>query len=521
MVVKGQIISGSFGEILVRQKHDDQIELGELLIAEKEENKFLLQSFDLSFGSQISQQNLELISGMNLEQNEMAEFLEPELRNYSLAKLKSLLSIKGKIAKSCKEMPDFFGTVREVKKEDFNFIDIPSSPLTFGNLRSGSRVVDVPIELDAEEVTSHHVLIPATTGKGKSNLMKYLLWNLVETTKVGVLVLDPHDEYYGRTKKGLKDHSKRENVVYYTSDDVPAGCFTLKIDIGDLKPSHFEGVSDFSSAQLDAISMHYAKYKDQWILELMKGSEIGNRQVFENTIYVLQRKMSQLLGIEYIEDEEYDTAGEGDSDGTEKNGHLVERSIFSMQTGSATLKNILNDITKGKVVIIDSSSFAGSSELLLSSIITNYIFNAYKVFKKKGTLNEKPVVGVVLEEAPRVIGKEVLEKGHNVFSTIAREGRKFRVGLYAITQLPSLIPRQILANMNTKIILGIEMSAERQAIIDSAAQDLSQDGRAIASLDKGEAIISSNFARFAIPVTIPLFEDVVEKETKSRVRLKF
>jgi len=136
-------------------------------------------------------------------------------------------------------------------------------------------------------------------------------------------------------------------------------------------------------------------------------------------------------------------------------------------------------------------------------------------------LKDKPVISVVLEEAPRVLGKEALEKGPNIFSTIAREGRKFKVGLFAITQLPSLIPRQILANMNTKIILGIEMGPERDAIIQSSAQDLSDDDRNIASLDKGEAIITSNFARFATPVKIPLFEEFVKKDKKEDVRKDF
>lgn len=73
--------------------------------------------------------------------------------------------------------------------------------------------------------------------------------------------------------------------------------------------------------------------------------------------------------------------------------------------------------------------------------------------------------------------------------------------------------------MNTKIILGVEMAPERQAIIESASQDLSDDNRNIASLDIGEAIITSNFSRFAIPVKIPFFEDIVreakrEKESK-------
>ncbi|MFA6089582.1 MAG: ATP-binding protein, partial [Candidatus Woesearchaeota archaeon] len=105
-----------------------------------------------------------------------------------------------------------------------------------------------------------------------------------------------------------------------------------------------------------------------------------------------------------------------------------------------------------------------------------------------------------------------LAQGSNIFGTIAREGRKFGIGLIAITQLPSLIPREILANMNTKIILGLEMAPERQAVIESASQDLSDDQRAIASLNKGEAIISSNFGKFAIPIKIPFFDDVVKEQ---------
>ena len=118
-----------------------------------------------------------------------------------------------------------------------------------------------------------------------------------------------------------------------------------------------------------------------------------------------------------------------------------------------------------------------------------------------------------------MIGEDVLySKSDNIYSTIAKEGRKFKVGLTAITQLSSVIPRTILANMNTKIILGNEMKQERDAIIASASQDLSEDDKNIASLDKGEAIITSIFVPFAMPIKIPLFEDLVKQkktETKS------
>ena len=56
------------------------------------------------------------------------------------------------------------------------------------------------------------------------------------------------------------------------------------------------------------------------------------------------------------------------------------------------------------------------------------------------------------------------------------------------------------------------MKQERQAIIESASQDLSDDDRNIASLDKGEAIISSIFVPFAIPIKIPLFQELVGKQ---------
>ena len=70
--------------------------------------------------------------------------------------------------------------------------------------------------------------------------------------------------------------------------------------------------------------------------------------------------------------------------------------------------------------------------------------------------------------------------------------------------------------MNTKIILGIEMKPERQAIIESASQDLSDDDRTIASLDIGEALITSNFVKFVTPISIPYFEDVVKNTLKGK-----
>jgi len=490
-MVKGQVISGNFGEILIRQKSDQEIELGELLIADTAQGKILLQVTDLVYGSQLSQQSLEMISGMKLEENIDFEFFDKEQRNYNLAVLKPLLAINNDKGILCKTMPLFFSEIREITKDDLKFLTMPKNPLFFGKLRSGSKTLDVDVFLDGKEVFSHHILIPGTTGRGKSVLVKNILWNIIDYDYCGILVLDPHDEYYGRNKDGLKD-KKSDKVIYY-SKNPPPGARTLKINVKSIKPGHFDGVVYFSDPQQQAINSYYKYFNNEWIKSIILDKKLPV-EYSEATLAVVKRRIMSLLNISLQEDI-FTCAG-----------------VFDFQAGESTISDICNELEDGKIVIVDTSSFSGSVEILIGSLIATEIFRKYKNYKIKGQLTNKPVISIILEEAPRVLGKEAIEKGQNIFSTIAREGRKFNVGLTAITQLPSLIPREILANMNTKIILGIEMAPERQAIIESASQDLSQDNRNIASLDKGEAIITSNFARFATPIKIPFFDEIVKKE---------
>lgn len=493
-MIKGQVISGRFGEIIVRQKSDSELELGELLVADTTSGKILLQVYDLLYGSQISQQNLELISGMNLEESNNLEFMEPHLRNYKLAMLKNLISINKTKTGSSKNLPNFFSEVREVTKEDLSFLTKPSDPLSIGTLRSGTKDLEFPLYLPGKQVFSHHILITGTTGKGKSVLMSNLIWNCIDKDYCAMLVLDPHDEYFGRNKVGMKDHPK--GVVYYTPKNVPPGQRSLKINLKALKPEHFSFM-DFSPPQTQAMNGYYKENRDKWIEAIILEKPL-KVDFNEATLAVLKRRMMFLLDLDFDDNQ------------------LYCEGIFDIKAGETTIGDISSELEKGATVIIDTSNFSGQTELLIGSLVASEVLRRYKNYKVKGELDDKPVVSIVLEEAPRVLGKEVLEKGSNVFSNIAREGRKFKVGLTAITQLPSLIPRVILANMNTKIILGTEMNSERQAIIESASQDLSSDSRAIASLDKGEAIVSSNFARFALPIHIPFFDDVVKKMSKEK-----
>lgn len=495
LVTKGLIVSGEFGNILVREKQGKALELGELLIADTPQGKILLQAFDLVYGSQLAQQQLELLSGLKLEENVGLQFFDEAVRNYILARVKNLVTIADGKSKVAKTLPACFSEIRDVAASDVNFLSAKSaSPLFVGKLRSGSKVIDVPVYLDGSKALSHHVLIAGTTGRGKSVLMHTLLWHTLAEEYCGLLVLDPHDEYYGRNGPGIKDHpAARERAVYYTPRSPPAGARSLKINIAHLLPQHFRGVVDWSDPQQQALAAYYQQYRDAWIEAVLLEKPLPVKFA-EGTLAVVKRQLMQMLHVS------------ADNESIQCNG------MFDAQAGQSTVADIVAALESGKTVIVDTSEFSGAQEILMGSIVATEVLER----RRRGAVDVKqaPVVSIVLEEAPRVLGRDILERGPNVFSTIAREGRKFKVGLTAITQLPSLIPRDILANMNTKIILGVELKPERQAIIESAAQDLSDDERTISSLDKGEAIITSNFLPFAVPVKIPAFEETVKAFAK-------
>ncbi len=490
----GQVISGGFDRVIVRQKSGVKLEIGELLLADAPDGRILLQVFDLAYGSQLSQQSLELISGVKLEGESDLELLDKELRSYTLAFLKPLLIISGNNARICKSLPAFFSQVRRISESDFAFLSLPSSPLFLGKIRSGSHALDFDVRIDGEKALSHHVMVAAQTGKGKSNLTSCMLWSLASSEYAGVLVLDPHDEYYGRSRAGLKDYPEKGKVVYYTPNSPPPGARTLKVNLRHIRPSHFNGVVNWSDAQREALGYYSKKYGSKWVESLLverPQADKGSSPFQEGTLAVLKRRLSSLLDIEA------------------KDGDIYCRGVFDSEAGLSTISDVIDDLEHGRIVIIDTSSFSGSVELLVGSLFASEALRRYQQYKREGQLETKPVISIVIEEAPRVLGREVIERGGNVFLRIAREGRKFKVGLLAITQLPSLIPKEILANINTKIILGMEMAPERQALIESAAQDLSSDDRNIASLDKGEAIVTSSFTRFAIPIKVPLLNELV------------
>ena len=78
----GSFLAGSFNKLILRQKSDEEFELGQLFVSgESAENFSIFKINDIRFASQIPVGSIELMAGYQLErENADLRIHEPELR---------------------------------------------------------------------------------------------------------------------------------------------------------------------------------------------------------------------------------------------------------------------------------------------------------------------------------------------------------------------------------------------------------------------------------------------------------
>ncbi|PZS22408.1 MAG: hypothetical protein DLM54_02950, partial [Acidimicrobiales bacterium] len=171
---------------------------------------------------------------------------------------------------------------------------------------------------------------------------------------------------------------------------------------------------------------------------------------------------------------------------------------------------VLGDLRDGKVVLVDVSGLRSTEEVLIASFLTRRVLEAWSTayLDDPDGHDRLPVVAVVLEEAQRVLGSNK-DKESNVFPRLAREGRKFKVGLCAVTQQPKLLDDELLSQFNTFFVLGLADEKDRNILRASSKQDLSALGPEIQTLMPGECLMVNLSAPFAVPAKVYLYDEAV------------
>ncbi|MEM2791280.1 MAG: hypothetical protein QW075_05455, partial [Thermofilaceae archaeon] len=161
-------------------------------------------------------------------------------------------------------------------------------------------------------------------------------------------------------------------------------------------------------------------------------------------------------------------------------------------------------------------------EKLLTIAVARRIFYAYERARKY-SLDEwdnLPYVLIAVEEAHRYLSKQAAggEVRENIFTTIAKRGRKYKVGALYITQMPGELIETVIRQALTKIILPLPTKPDLTKVIQYSPY-LDEAEQEIKTLDRGEALIVSppSGIRFAVPIKVLSFEELVEALASSEM----
>ncbi|MBU6997590.1 MAG: ATP-binding protein [Theionarchaea archaeon] len=406
----------------------------------------------------------------------------PQFYYTALASLLGILDENSRRIRGAKSLPKYLAPVRRVTEEDLAFLPTGVSQICVGTVRDMS----VPIHLDVDTFVSKHAGVFGKTGSGKSNAVKVILRE-VKARSIATVVFDVHSEY-GYHPVGL---GGLENVFVLGLRGAECDV-SLHIPRTLINPSELAAITDITSAQQDALDLIHNRERDWLDYLATRGAEHiyedFEKEIHLETISALKRKVSRITHYEFV-GEQFDS-----------------------------LTYILKKISQGGTVIIDFGEYENNDWVirLVSSIVGRYLLNQFRTARRKN--NPLPKTLLVLEEAHKLLSKE-LARG-TVFEKIVREGRKFNLGLCIIDQMPKKILDEIISQLNTIIILLLTNLKDREQLINSSENDLTDLKEEMKRLDIGEAIITGISVPIPIPAQIDLFDrrTLEKKEEKEEFR---
>jgi DNA helicase HerA-like ATPase len=324
---------------------------------------------------------------------------------------------------------------------------------------------------------------------GKSNLMQVLGGAVMRRQgRYGLLLVDPHGEY----RSALGHHPwASESLRTYAARSLP-GTTSLRVSLAELSVDDLRTAYDWSRSQEEALFELERFYRSEglsWMLEFAQLDDLAgfrdvelNGRVALNTLQVVHRRARRIVDLPCVATD------------------------AAVSVGTA----VVRDLSSGKVVLIDVSGLGSTEEVLVASFLARRVMDEWSTaYLDDPEGHERlPVVAIVLEEAQRVLGS-TKDRESNVFPRLAREGRKFKVGLCAITQQPKLLDDELLSQFNTFFVLGLADEKDRSILRGSSKQDLSGLGPEIQTLMPGECLLVNLEAPFAVPAMVHLYDDAV------------
>ena len=388
-----------------------------------------------------------------------------------------------------------------------------------------------PILFEIGKLRNRRTMVFAQSGFGKTNLVKVLLYHMTRDTSYGKLIFDLNGEYFlrGTATYGLGDINEnpiRDNVVVYTDKKLPEiytkqnrFIFGGKVVLNMHKHLSVGDILNFGTG-FSEVMKSFLLYLD----EDGVSNFIENIDNYVENPTNLYRDFSDFFG-----EQKKDTKGNPKEDASARKTimairkrirHLIDEG--NLHSGSSKLiEDIFKYLKQGKTVIIDLSLKDNMDASIISTILVRKLFESNK---EKFTSDEpEEVVNAVVfvEEAQNVLSQEFVKSNANPFVRVAKEGRKFGLGLVAVTQRPSAISDEIRTQAENFFAFHMGNSDDIKALVKS---NINYDG-VISNFIQRETIagnlymVSSDQA-FALPVRVTEFEKLVEGKVYPEAKFK-
>lgn len=174
--------------------------------------------------------------------------------------------------------------------------------------------------------------------------------------------------------------------------------------------------------------------------------------------------------------------------------------IIAQFVGGAEAEDVRKDIR-----IIDISGLPNEVAGPLTAVIARLLFQ-YKVWQNRSERERDPVL-LVCEEAHRYVpnhGQAEYEAAQQAVRRIAREGRKYGLGLMLVSQRPADVESTVLSQCNSWLILRLTNASDQEHVARFLPDGLVGLTRLLPSLVRREAVFVGEAA--AIPARIRIRE---------------
>ena len=398
--------------------------------------------------------------------------------------------------------------------------------IKIGNL-SNNR--GVPVTIDLKEIVVKHSAVFGSTGSGKTSTVASLLQNIERQgwKNSNIIVIDPHGEY-STALDGIASvlsvlPSEDENQL-----EVP--CWALPPD--DILKVFFErgGPNQNFRSRFSELVVNqrrnlvddadWLSYMDQSSVNPDTPIPFDIRQVWHSLSYENRETIDEHGdscvtnegGAEELNPpafEDYGQGGQPPNKGDNFNSYgtspeylrrALEDPRFQFFQRPRTdiqnqdpLESVIQEWlgNENPISVLDFSGVPESAAQAAVGIILKFLFEISTRARNpdEGIGRQDPVL-VIVEEAHRFVGNDARIETKDAVNRIAKEGRKYGIGLMVVTQRPSEVPSTTLSQCGTLISLRLSSQGDQATVTSALPETTLGISESLSSLRKLEAIIS-------------------------------